>query len=103
MDEGHSLGNARAWVRRQASLSARQPAAHGLETCLLSNVGRSTPPDKIEWESHEAGRPIPRFAALRPRKGTGLAGGSVLARPRQLPTVWARYSRVLEEDGCGEG
>src|SRR5207237_2196481 len=50
-------------------LSARYPAAHGLEACPLSNVGGSTPPDKIEWESHEAGRPIPGFAALRPPGG----------------------------------
>src|SRR5437667_6488116 len=69
MDEVHSLGNARAWVRRQVPLSARYPAAHGLEACPLSNVGGSTPPDKIEWESHEAGRPIPGFAALRPPGG----------------------------------
>jgi len=102
MDEVHSLGNARAWVRRQVPLSARYPAAHGLEACPLSNVGGSTPPDKIEWESHEAGRPIPRFAALRPQEGTGLAGGSMLARPRPLRTVPARYSRVAKEmDGCG--
>src|SRR5947207_2202889 len=98
MDEVHSLGNARPWVRRQASLSARQPAAHGLETCLLSNVGRSTPPDKIEWESHEAGRPIPRFAALRPREGHRACGriGACTS-----PPATDRLGALLESAGGG--
>jgi len=79
-DECTLLHTARAWLGRQA------------------NVGGPTLPDKIEWARRGAGGPIPRFATLRPEEGTGVAGGSMLARLRRLRTGPAGYSRILKGD-----